>query len=176
MWGCSISTISDHRDLSARKTPELLQPEFGSSLAGAAGKQAASVCTERCHCQRSGAGLGALCSSGSSLCAPRRLQTAGLRLHGQDRQGLRELPAHEHNKKEFCRLHTGPCAEGEHRNPQNTQWAIFLLLNISLLGWEISVIPNTPCTFFCAKCLGRSQQFSHPAPSLQGPSFPEQPL
>lgn len=80
------------------------------------------------------------------------------------------------SKKDFCRLRIGRSAQDGHRSPQPTQWAIFLLLNIYLLGWEIFVIPNTPCTFFCVKCLGRSQQFSHAVPSLQGPCFPEHPL
>lgn len=56
-WGCCISNISDWQDLLITKaSPELLaaitrslNPKFGSSLAGAAGKQADSVCTERCQ-------------------------------------------------------------------------------------------------------------------------------
>lgn len=70
----------------------------------------------------------------------------------------------------------GPSAAGEHMRPQNTQRAVFLLPNIYLLGCEIFVIPNTPRTFFCVKCLGRSRQLSQAVPSLRGPCFPQRPL
>lgn len=57
----------------------------------------------------------------------------------------------------MCWLHVGLSAEGEHTGSQPTQWAIFPLLNMSLLCWKMLGIPNTPCTFFCAQCLGRNR-------------------
>lgn len=59
---------------------------------------------------------------------------------------------------------------------QPTQRAVFLLLTSSLFCWEMPGNPNTPCTFFCVQCLGRSQPFSRAVPSLEGLCFPEHPL
>jgi len=118
----------------------------------------------------------AVCSSARSLSTFSKLQTeVGIRAIWTD-SGWESSQHRNTSKKFFCRLHIGPSAEGEHTSPQNTQWAIFLLLNICLVGWKIFVNPNTPCTFFCVKCLARSQQFTHTVPSLQGPCFPEHPL